>query len=328
MFGSVRKLGLPFIIAWVSVAGAFGPTGEVQGPSRPDSPALAVTEPTQAASLSVTRGLCSQHGTLAVAILETNQIVIAIDSRMTTKERGKNNRVQDGMEKVVGLSSHVAFFVTGTVALSNRRETNSLLVIAKALAAEWQKENRKLQLEELANEFKARASNALSRLTMGDINALHLDSLKQGGTNLFTAAFAGQDTDATLKLFRVICSTAVETNRGYIDARLTFEVREEKRRGKQWFLFLGSSGAFERGMTDPKSPLAPAIRQIRSSRALLAEPIAAALVDVGIRHYGDEPESPVGYPIFVYTLDADGFRLTRKVNKGEGVPFDKSKQGK
>jgi hypothetical protein len=60
----------------------------------------------------------------------------------------------------------------------------------------------------------------------------------------------------------------------------------------------------------------------------MAEPIAAALVDVGLRHYGVESDSPVGYPIFVYTLDADGFRLTRKVNKGEGVPFDKSRQGK
>jgi len=70
------------------------------------------------------------------------------------------------------------------------------------------------------------------------------------------------------------------------------------------------------------------MRQLKTSSGLLAEPTAAALLAAGIRDYGDGSDSPVGYPIFVYVLDVNGFRMTRKVEKGQAVPFDSRDQGK
>ena len=281
-----------------------------------------------ASSKETVSPLFSQHGTLVVAVLDTNQIVIAIDSRLTSGVIGQSNQVQDGVEKVVQLSPQVAFFFTGAGVFGTSVSTNSLNDTAKTLAAEWRRDKRPIQLGRFAHEFRARAAKDLSRLTTGQIQLLHSAALQQGSSNVFQAVIAGQDFDAAFKLFRVTCSAAVEANGEHTNAVLSFDVSEEKKVEKQRFLFFGATKVFDQAMNDPKAPLAPMLREVRTSNALLAEPTAAGLVEAGVRQQCDLPDSPVGYPIFVYVLDADGFRTSRKVNKGERVTFDPREQGK
>ncbi len=275
-----------------------------------------------------TDGFLVQHGTLVVTIMETNQIVIAIDSRATANRPGQTNTVEDGVEKVIPLSKHVAFFSTGAGMFHTRDSTNNLADMAKAVAADWKKENRQIQLDKLTQDFKSRVADELSRLTIADIHFLHQIAAKAGGSNVFQAVFAGMDFDAASRVLQVTCYAIVETNGGKMDAHLSFDVTEPKRIGKQWYLFLGATKVFNDGMNNPTSPLAPFMRQLKTSSGLLAEPTAAALLAAGIRDYGDGSDSPVGYPIFVYVLDVNGFRMTRKVEKGQAVPFDSRDQGK
>ena len=289
-------------------------------------PALGQT--VQSSSIDAASCFYFQHGTLVVAVLETNQIVIAIDSRLTSGIIGQSNQIQDGVEKVIPLSPQVAFFFTGAGLFGTSTSTNSLNETAKALAADWKKDKRPIPLERFAHEFRARVAKDLSRLTTGQIHLLHLGALKQGSPNVFQAVFAGQDSDAAFKLFRITCSAAMETNNERSNAVLSFDVSEEKKVERQRFLFFGATKVFDQAMNDPNAPLASMLRGLRTSNALLAEPTAAGLVDAGVRQQCDEPDSAVGYPILVYVLDADGFRMTRKVNKGERVTFDSRDQGK
>ena len=275
-----------------------------------------------------TEGFHIRRGTLVVAIMETNQIVIAIDSRVTANRPSQTNSTEDAVEKVIPLSQHVAFFSTGIGGFATRDSTNTLAHMAKALAADWKNDNRPVELDGMAQDFKARVGKELSRLTIADIGFLHRIATKDGGSNVFQAVFAGRDSDAAFRMFQVTCHAIVETNGGKMDAHLSFDVTERKRIGKQWILFFGVTKVFGHGMSDPTAPLAPFMKQLRTSHALLAEPVAASLAAAGLRELGDAPESPVGYPIFVYALDGVGFRLTRKVNKGQPVTFDPRDQGK
>ncbi len=266
------------------------------------------------------------HGTLAVVLMEPDQIVIAIDSRATANRVGRANSVEDGVEKVLSLSPHVAFFFTGAGLFASRSVTNALGDIAKSVAAGWRQSQRRIQLEPFAHDFEARVAKDLSRLTLGDIHHLHLTGLKTGSSNVFQAYLAGQDADAAFKVFRVSCFTLVATNGNRFDARLAFDVSEQKREGRQWLLFLGAANIFGEGMSNPEAPLAPLMKQLKTGRGLLAEPTAAALLAAGVREYGDGPQSLVGYPLFVYAIDTNGFRLTRKIQKAERVTFDPADQ--
>jgi len=259
-------------------------------------------------------------------VLDPNQIVIAIDSRLVSGVIGQSNQVQDGVEKVVQLSPQLAFFYTGSGVFGTSTSTNALNDTAKALAAEWKKEKRTIELEKFAKEFRARAAKDLSRLSTKQIELLHSAALKQGSSNIFQAVFVGQDFDAAFKMFRVTCSAGLEATGDRTNAVLLFDISEQNK--SQRFLFFGATKVFEQAMNDPKAPLAPLLREVRTSTALLAEPTAAGLVEAGVRAQCDEPDSTVGYPIFVYVLGADGFRLSRKVNKGERVTFDPRDQGK
>ena len=270
-------------------------------------------------------------GTLAVVLSTTNQIVIAIDSRFIMNKVDEGKQVlaaEDGEEKVQTLWPHLAFFVTGAGQFETIHATNSANETARSLAKEWQAGKKPLQMERFAMEFKIRTERDLSRLSAGDIYFLHARASRTAGSNTFNAVFVGRDWDSIFKVFRVTCVSVVDTNAQPIVARLVFDVREEKTDGRGSFLFYGASRVFERGMEDPKSPLNPAFRQLRASHALVAEPTAASLLDLAMREYGDGPDSVVGYPLFVYVLDAEGFRMTRKVNKGERIPFDSTQQGK
>lgn len=289
---------------------------------RADPPAV-LTSPAP----SVPEDFTVQHGTFAVTILESNQVVVAIDSRVTKNQIGQPDEFQDGSEKVIPLSQQVAFFVTGANSFSTRTDTNSLVATARAVAAGWAGENKPLPLEHVANEFKMRVARDLSRLTAGDVYLLHAVAMKDGGNAVFDAVFTGQDTDAFFKLFRVACRSRASTNENGRGAYLSFDTIEEPRAGRQKLLLLGPAKLLGTGWDDPKSPLAPAIRQIRSSHVFLAEPVGAALVDFGLRQYADQPNAPVGYPIFVYTVDAKGFRMTRKIKRGEPVTFSSQNQG-
>jgi hypothetical protein len=120
----------------------------------------------------------------------------------------------------------------------------------------------------------------------------------------------------------------METSSDRTNATLAFDVSEEKKVEKQRFLFFGATKVFDRAMNDPSAPLAPILREVRSSHVLLAEPTAAGLAEAGVRQQCDEPDSTVGYPILVYVIDAEGLRLSRKVKKGERVTFDARDQGK
>ncbi len=263
-----------------------------------------------------------------VVILESNQIVIATDSRVRAERVVRANSFEDGVEKVLPLSRDIAFFSTGTGKWVTHDATNSLDDLAKELVNEKKKEKRDVPLLELADSFKSRVSEKLSRLTIADIAFLHSISAKEGGSTVFQSVFAGRDVDAAFRTFQITCNASVGTNDGKLDARLSFDLAEVKLTGRQSMLFLGMNKVFAAAMSDPNAPLAPLMKQVKTSNALLAEPTAAALLAAAVREYGDGPTSPVGYPIFVYVIDADGFRMSRKVGKGQTVTFDPQAQGR
>jgi 20S proteasome alpha/beta subunit len=281
----------------------------------------------QPPSTSVKQETYVRRGTLAVAIIESNHIVIAIDSRITTYRFGRGNLVQDNVEKVISLSPKIVFFFTGAGLFASPDSTNSLNEIAQTLASEWKRQKREIQLERFASEFKVRTATALSALSLTTLYSLHLHALKNNGSNVFQAVMGGKDADDSFKLFRVTGNAIAETNHGLVSVRLAYELMEEKRTGTQFVLY-GVTRPLWQGANDPGSPLAPMFRQLKSSTRLLPEPVAARLVDAGIRELGDDPDSPVGYPIFVYVLDSDGCRMTRKVKKGDGVTFNPADQNK
>jgi hypothetical protein len=200
--------------------------------------------------------------------------------------------------------------------------------IAREVLQERVSGKQPVRIDDLAHAFKTRVETHLSRLTIHDIFFLRELAAKAGGTNVFNAYFAGQDADATFRMFCVTCFASTATNAGKLHAQLMFTATEENRAGRQQILFLGANRVFGEGMNDPAAPLAPLMKQMKTSNALVAEPTAAALLAAGIREYGDGVESAVGYPIFVYALDAGGFRKTRTVGKGQAVTFDAALQGK
>lgn len=290
--------------------------------------AFVIAHDVNAQSVQARNVLDAHHGTLMVVVLETNQIVIASDSRVTAQRVVRTNSFEDGVEKVIPLSRNIAFFSTGTGKWVTHDATNSLDDLAKELVSEKKKENREVPLAELAAIFKTQVSEKLSRLTMADIAFLHSIAARDGGSIVFQSVFAGKDVDAAFRVFQLTCNSSVATNAGKLDAHLSFDLAEVKLTGRQSMLFLGMNKVFAVAMSDPNAPLGPLMKQVRSSNTLLAEPTAAALLAAAMREYGDGPASPVGYPLFVYVIDEDGFRMSRKVAKGQTVTFDPRAQGK
>lgn len=268
------------------------------------------------------------HGTFVVIVLETNQVVVAIDSRITKTRFAEANAVQDGVQKLAALSSNVGFFVTGIGYVQGANSSNSIATTAQALAAKWNEDNRPIDLKAFANEFRARVELELSRFSSVQMYHAARRMGNGSGTTVFTAGFAGKDADGAFRLIRLTCSAAANTNQSPIEVHLVYKLIEDQAIGRRSFVMLGDLGLFESSRDDPKSRFSRAFNQLRSSRSMLPEPLAAALLDVAVSEMGEGPDSTVGYPLFIYLADADGFRLVRKVNKGEGVRFDYRLQGK
>ena len=309
LFISVNQFGLGILAAAVSAVAA--------GALPQDTAALSAKAPLD----DVAHEIAWRHGTLAVVVVESSQVVVAIDSRWMRTQFDRADVVEDGHEKFVPLTSHVGFFNTGVGEFTNNVTGNSISVVKEAKAAANDASGgTPPSVVAIANEYRKRVEEKMSRLSMSELRGIHVGALRLQQPTVFQSVFAGRDPDGAFSLFRVTCSTALVTNFFGVEVRTEFKVVNEKDGKPQQVLFFGATGAFADVVTNAHSPLTPIFKNLKARRHLVAEPAAAALVDMGIRNHSGE-RNPAGYPIFVYRVDAAGIRRTRVINQGDPVPF-------
>lgn len=178
----------------------------------------------------------------------------------------------------------------------------------------------------LAGAFGRGTSERLNQLSPEQKNRIL--SVRQqfstSGRELLECIFAGRDADNKLKTetVDVYSDSAAAQNQSF-----TYRVDESIGTDSPHLILSGEVTTLKAAFEDTQSPLGslPSFQKWEhafQSHRVSSEATAEALVDLAIKYSPNGPTSLIGYPIYVYRLDAAGsLRRVRVVSRGHAVPL-------
>ncbi len=266
------------------------------------------------------------HATLYVIVLNRQGIAIAADSRHITLE-GKKITTSDGVEKLVSLGGRVAFLSSGLTEISAVSSQIRPAQIVRVCYADWIKGGHRVSIKELAAAYAKLTTEQLNRLSDSEKAAVEPLVRQFGSQNnqVMETIIAGIDVDGNPK---------VETIDFYLSR--PFPVYPEVLRF-EWNLdeaiaievprviLSGEVGVLRSAFQDGAAPISelPSVKAwsdaMHEGRQVDAAQTAEALMNLAIV-YSPPDQTRLGYPIFVYTLDArSGLKKIKTVPKGKAV---------
>jgi hypothetical protein len=278
-----------------------------------------------AISLCLGSGVAA-NATLYVIVLNDRGIAIAADSRRILLE-GKQTKTIDGVEKVIRLGARMAFMSSGLTEFSGVTSNIQPRQIVTTCYASLLRDTPHVPTKDLATAYAKLMTEKLNNLSEPEKVTVEsvLRQLGVQNNQMMESLIVGIDGDGMPK---------VETVQFYLSRPssahsdlIRFESRQEEAiaTGIPRVILSGDvavlKGSFENG--DSQIAQLPSVQAW--SRALQegkqVDPIktAEALLDLAIK-YAPPEQIRLGYPIFVYTLDAtNGLKKIRTVLKGKAV---------
>lgn len=265
--------------------------------------------------------------TLYVIVLDKGEIAIASDGKWLTVAGDKSAAVSHLQEKVVRLGPRLAFMCSGLTEI----DTATVKIHAADLAKELDFAHGTKQIFDhtmavLAGTFGRSMSERLNQLSPEQKNRIL--SVRQqfstSGRELMECIFAGRDADNELK---------TETVDVYPDwsaapsQSFAYHVDESIGGDSPHLILSGEVTTLRAGFEDPQSPLGSLPSFEKWARAfqshkINSEATAEALVDLAIRYSPRGSTALLGYPIYVYRLDATGnLKRLKVVSRGHAVPL-------
>jgi hypothetical protein len=269
----------------------------------------------------------SAEGTLYVIVLDERQIAIASDGKWLTVSGTSGTPVSQIREKVIRLSPRLAFMCDGLTEIDTTTAKIHAADLAKQLNREYQAEggsNRHMAV--LAGGFGQVMSERLSQLSPEQRNRILLlrQQLATPGRQLLECLFAGRDADNKLKIETVDVFADSSSGQGKY---FSYHVDESVGDDSPHLILSGEVTSLKAAFEDSSSPAGslPSFQKWRNSfqsRRLSAEATTEGLLDLAIKYSPESPAGSIGYPIYVYRLDATrGLTRLRVVSRGHAVPL-------
>lgn len=267
------------------------------------------------------------EATLYVILLDERQIVIASDGKWLTVSGDKSAAVSHLQEKVVRLGPRLAFMCSGLTEI----DTATVKIHAAGLAKELDSVHGARQVFDhtmavLAGAFGRSMSERLNQLSPEQKSRILVvrQQFSTSGRELMECIFAGRDADNELK------TETVDVYPDWSAAQtlsFAYHVDESIGGDSPHLILSGDVTTLKAGFEDPQSPLGSLpsfekwVRAFQSHR-INSEATAEALVDLAIKYSPHGSTALLGYPIYVYRLDATGIlKRIRVVSRGHAVPL-------
>jgi hypothetical protein len=278
-----------------------------------------------AVALLLVSSAISSRATLYVIVVGRQQIAIASDSRLVTLT-GTQIATADGIQKVISLGNKIAFMSAGVGEVSTRNLTITPDQVAKECYASWVKNGRGVGIGHLADAFGQTITERLNRLSGSGIAQIASAIAQQLGpqdNQVLESTFAGVNDDGRL-LIETVNVNLIASPSATENAKFEW-TRHEAPGDRPNIIFSGEVGVLRSAFENPASPIAQLSsfqtwwRAFREGRPGNAAQSAEALVNLAIK-YSPPDQARLGYPIFVYTLDAkNGLTKLRTVPKGKAA---------
>jgi hypothetical protein len=266
----------------------------------------------------------SSYATLYVIVVGRQQIAIAADSRLVTVT-GTQIAAADGIRKVIALGSRIAFMSAGVGQIWTRNLTIAPDQVAKECYSSMVKHGDRVGIGQLADAFGQTITERLDLLSASGKAQIGSVVQQPGSQNnqLMESTFVGVNRDGqllieTINVYLLPPSTATEK------AKFAW-TRHETPGDRPNVIFSGEVDVLRSAFKNDASPIAQLSsfqawwQAFREGRPVNAAQTAEALVDLAIK-YSPPDDHRLGYPIFVYTLDAqNGLTKFRTVPKGKAA---------
>lgn len=266
------------------------------------------------------------NATLYVIVLNKREIAIAADSRRILIE-GKQAKTIDGIEKVIPLGARMSFMSSGLTEISGVDSHIPPSQLVRKCYADLLRDTRLVSTKDLATAYAKSMAEHLNKLS--DTEKAAVDSvLRQYGApnnQMMESLIAGIDVDGTPKVEIIDFYLASSSSARSDLMGFEWTLQEATATEAQRVILSGEVAVLRNAFENGNSPIAqlPSVqtwsRAVQGGKQVDAARTAEALLDLAIR-YAPPEELRLGYPIFVYTLEArSGLKKIRTVLKGKGV---------
>ena len=265
--------------------------------------------------------------TLYVIVLDKREVAIASDGKWLTVSGDNRAPVSHLEEKVVRLGPQRAFMCSGLTEI----DTATVKIRSADLAKELYSIYRAKQVPDdmmtvLAGAFGQHMSERLNQLSPEQKSRILFlrQQFATSGQELLECIFAGRDADNKLKTETVDVYFNFSPTQGQY---FSYLVDESIGSDSPHLILSGEVTTLKAAFEDTQSTLGslPSFQKWERafhSHRVSSEATAEALVDLAIKHSPQGPTGLIGYPIYVYRLDAAGsLKRVRVVSRGHAVPL-------
>lgn len=281
-------------------------------------------------ALAIGASLCwppSGDATLYVLVLDKQGITIASDSRRITIAL-QEIKASNGVEKVIPLGSKLAFMSSGLTEIAiGASDVRPAQLVRKAYT-ELLRRDEHFSVRDLAVSFGRLATKRLNEMSCTQkirVGSLLRSLFGAQDNQVMEAMIAGLEGDGSFKVETVdfyLSPRLIETLEGFqFDWTLHEAIADDSPR----VILSGEIGVLKGALQKGAPPIGslPSFaawwQALHQGKQLDAAATAEALLNLAIK-YSPAKEGRLGYPIFVYTLNArDGFRRLRIVPEGKSV---------
>jgi hypothetical protein len=265
--------------------------------------------------------------TLYVIVLDKGEIAIASDGKWLTVSGDNSAPVSHLEEKVVRLGPRLAFMCSGLTEIDTATVKIHATDLAKELYSVYgTKQVFDHTMTVLAGAFGRNMSERLNQLSPEQKNRILFLSqqVATSGRELLECVFAGRDADNKLKAETVDVYLELSAAKSQ---SFTYHVDESIGNDFPHLILSGEITTLKAGFEDTQSPLGslPSFQKWErafQSHRVSPEATAEALVGLAIKYSPQGPTALIGYPIYVYRLDATGsLKRVRVVSRGHAVPL-------
>jgi hypothetical protein len=266
------------------------------------------------------------HTTLYVIVLDKREIAIASDSRRMILEGGQIKKL-NGVEKVIGLGTKLAFMSSGVTEISTATSMIRPSQLVRACYADLHKGTHRPSIRDLSTAYANLATERLNGLS--DSEKAAVDSLvRQFGSQdnqVMETIITGIDLDGSPKVetidFYLSRAFPVYPDVLRFDWNLDEAIATEAPR----VILSGEVDVLRSAFQDGGTPISelPSVKAwsdaMHEGRQVNAVQTAEGLLNLAIE-YSLPDRTRLGYPIFVYTLDGRiGLKKIKTVPRGKAV---------
>jgi hypothetical protein len=268
----------------------------------------------------------SGHATLYVIVLDRQGITIASDSRRITVT-AQEIRSSDGLEKVIPLGPKLAFMSSGLTEISIGTTVVRPSQLVRKSYAELLRRYQNVSVKDLAISFGRLTAKRLHEMSCPQKArvSLLLQTLGAPDNQVMEAIIAGLEGAANFKVETIdfylsrMALSSVEV------LQFDWTIHESVPDDNPRVILSGEISVLKSAFQDGASPIGhlPSFtawwQALQQGKHLDATATAEALLNLAIQ-YSSPNQTRLGYPIFVYTLNAqDGLRRLRIVPEGRSV---------